>query len=182
MVAPSAVFKLTSNSSGRSWCTLIKRIRRYLTVDQPPALQDLPGSCRRLCRRNFLGHEQLGTEIRRACHCLLQSGQRVPATLFDERDPLPFTGLFEGSQLGVHGPRTYGIWCRPSWFTRTIVASSARGDAKAAPCCTSLAFRVTQSATRGSALPLFNVYYLTSEFRGCRRIGSTFAAESKCNR
>src|ERR1700720_4970908 len=107
MVAPSAVFKLTSNSSwailthappresDRTWFTLITRIWRYLTVDQPPALQDLPGSCRRLCRRNFLGHEQLSTEIRRACHCLLQSGQHVPATLFDERGPLPFTGLFE---------------------------------------------------------------------------------------
>src|ERR1700738_2535519 len=96
--------------SDRTWCTLITRIWHYLTVDQPPALQDLPGSCRRLCRRNFLGHEQLSTEIRRACHCLLQSGQRVPATLFDERGPLPFTGLFERSQLGVHGPRGHIIY------------------------------------------------------------------------
>jgi hypothetical protein len=66
-------------------------------------------------------------------------------------------GLFRECALQI-GPRTHSTWCRPSWFTRTIVASTARGDAKAAPCCTSLAFRVTQSATRGSALSLFNVY------------------------
>src|SRR5712664_2205166 len=34
-------------------------------------------------------------------------------------------GLFRECALQI-GPRMYGIWCRPFWFTRTIVASTAR--------------------------------------------------------